>query len=239
MIGTIMARLGREPVSFETIEDAIFSTMQTERWHGKPEPEFEAMLRRGLVHECSVDAEGILHECPIPSLRSFAVIQTGPPLHRITLSGKAELIDDHLTATQETEVRDAWGRTPLHIAAQENWPVVLVSLLDHGAELEATDQWGQTAMHIAAQENAKESLAALIAAGATHQAVDMKGETPLHHAAREDSARAVEMLIQAGVNPNVLSRTGKMPLDLAPPNGASRHILAMVTCHPDTREPVS
>ncbi len=225
LIGSIMAQLGRDPVSARHIRNTISSVMQKEEWQGIEPPTFEPMLRRGLIDRRIRPSGEIVYTCPIPSLHSFAVTQTGSTLLKLAGHGRADLVIDAIRKGQDPASSDAWGRTPLHITAQENWPTVITTLLDHGVEPDAIDQWGRTALHMAAHENAEESISELLAAGANIHATDTDGETPLHHAAREDSVQAVEMLLAARANPNVRNKMDRVPRDVAPANSESSRAL--------------
>ncbi len=235
LLGQVLAHMGRDPVSFETIEAGIRATMQMERWHDCPAPDWDGMLRRGLVDGILTPQRKILYECPIPSLRSFAVMQTGTPLHDIALSGNTTGMDHEFQGT-DIDGCDAWGRTPLHIAAQEGWGGVIDNLLAAGATLETTDRWGRTPLHIAAHDNAEDGIEHLLTAGADVHATDRRGATPLHHAAAQDSAWAVARLLDAGASPQARTRFGQMSHDLAPDGSESRRLLDTTTSDTGPKE---
>ncbi len=225
LLGNVMARLGRDPVSARRVEAAIRDTMQMGVWDDTPAPEWDDMLRRGLIDIERIQARGSTYACPIPSLHSFAVTCTGPPLHAAVLDSDIDAIANGTDADINVNGQDAWARTALHIAAQEDCPDMVVALLGAGASIEAADQWGQTSLHHAAHENAEHALMALLNHGANVHACDQRGETPLHHAARTDSAYALQQLLDAHTNPRARNRFGKTARDLAPPSSNSRRLL--------------
>ena len=236
LMGTIMSHIGRVPVYPHDVEQAIRAAMQTGRWSGQVAPDEDDLLRLGLIDDVRVHAS-IKQACPIPSLRSFAVAHTGSDLHVDIRSGDPDAIVDHQARGTDMNARDAWGRTPLHLAAQENWPTIITALLSHGATLDATDQWGRTALHMAAHENAEEGSQALIEAGISLETVDTNGETPLHHAAREDNEQTVSMLLNAGASPNIRNHQGKTARDLATAGSISRRLLAAMTKRTGPKSP--
>ncbi len=229
LLGTVLSYLGHEPVAPREVEQAIQTAMQSGRWPNQTPPDDNALLRLGLIDEVRVYAS-IKRACPIPSLHSFAVAHTGSDLHIDIRHGDPNVIADHQARGTDMNTRDVWNRTPLHLAAQDNWPDNITTLLDHGAELDATDQWGHTALHMAAQENAEEGLQALLEAGASVHATTNDGETPLHLAAREDNEQAVTMLLDHDANPRACNHRGQKPAELTPPKSASRRILTVEHC---------
>ncbi len=235
LIGHVMAGIGRDPVTLTQITASIKAAWQKGDWKDIDPPTWTAMLRDGLIDIDQIDGRGITYTCPIPSLRSFAVLCTAPPLHGTVLDGKLDMVRAILQTDADVNGHDAWGRTALHIAAQDSWPELVTELLEAGASLEAPDKWYRTPLHLAAHDNAEQSLAALLAAGADVHAGDERNETPLHHAARQDSACAVQLLLDARANPDAKNRVGKKPRDLAPADSESCRILDKVTAKPEPK----
>ena len=177
LIGHVMAGIGRDPVTLTQITASIKAAWQKGDWKDIDPPTWTAMLRDGLIDIDQIDGRGITYTCPIPSLRSFAVLCTAPPLHGTVLDGKLDMVRAILQTDADVNGHDAWGRTALHIAAQDSWPELVTELLEAGASLEAPDKWYRTPLHLAAHDNAEQSLAALLAAGADVHAGDERNET--------------------------------------------------------------
>ena len=108
------------------------------------------------------------------------------------------------------------GRTPLHLAAQNNAnPAVIGALLTAGAGLETRDDDGRTPLYLAAWYNANlATIEALLAGGADPDVRDDDGRTPMYWATVYASP-AVEALIAAGANLDERDEYGGTPLHRA------------------------
>ena len=104
---------------------------------------FDLMIARGLLQE-SVDEAGV-YCAPIPSMRNWCVAVAGGVLHTAVAAGDIEAVLDCLKSGDDFAARDARGRTPLHIAVEENWPEIAEMLLDAGADPQAQDNNGVAA----------------------------------------------------------------------------------------------
>jgi ankyrin repeat protein len=91
----------------------------------------------------------------------------------LILSGVTALVMSGCVADADIEVRDEYGRTPLHLAALGNSPDIARLLIDSGANIDA----------LAALGNSLEVAQMLIDSGANIDAKDNAGETALHFAA--------------------------------------------------------
>ena len=112
---------------------------------GRPAPVsaeglFRRMQSKGLI-QGSLDGSVV---CPIPSMQSWCATGGGNELHQAAMEGDASRVRGMLRHGIAPDARDVRGRTPLHIAAEENWPGVAKVLLDAGADLVATDHQGRT-----------------------------------------------------------------------------------------------
>ena len=142
MIGMIMAQIGLQPQRAADIRAAIQKTATDPRWANLPHPDFNDLLRYGLI-DLNLTTRWHGYVCPIPSLHSFAVAQTGNDLHPCAYEGAMDEISDCLNEGQDVNACDAWDRTPLHLAAAGNWPDVVRALLDAGADPEHHDHQGR------------------------------------------------------------------------------------------------
>ena len=116
--------------SFAEIEDA--------------EAVFRAMLAKGLIH----GTEEHEYVCPIPSMRSWCAAFAGNRMHRLAMRGDYNTAKELLEHGMDPNHLDVRGRTPLHIACEENWPEIAKALLEAGADTEIADRLGRTPSEI-------------------------------------------------------------------------------------------
>ena len=106
---------------------------------------------------------------------------------------------------------DFYGRTPLHVAASENYPEMCSFLIDNGAVVDSvtkhdprrianvdikTPEQRQTPLHFAAAHDAKDCCEILIERGADIEARDFRQRTPLFVAAELDRSDSAKYLIE-------------------------------------------
>ncbi len=143
VVGKIMAEIG-DVKGDNQIEVIIRKTLSE---HGiDPQEEnrhdeglnFNSLLRKGFVYPKGNLAFKLFH-CPIPSLQSYAVANTGSSLHLAAYGGQERMMAMLIHEGLDLNGQDAWGRTPLHIAAENNWDRVVTVLLQEGADPEIRD----------------------------------------------------------------------------------------------------
>ena len=109
------------------------------------------------------------------------------------------------------------GETPLHLAAQYDFPAVAAMLIEKGANVHAAVSYrgvvggdqGSTPLHFA---NSPEMATLLLKAGADPNAKDASGSTPLFWNYVLVNPAVVSVLIQAGADVNARNNCGRTPL---------------------------
>lgn len=116
-------------------EDGCFTPLHYAAAGGQPEA-IELLLSRGANVNKASDVEA----------------QRFTPLHVIGLEiqRKLEAAEMLINSGADVHARDAFGRTPLHVAAQYGDPRLIDLLLRAGADPNAVDNKGHTPMHVAA-----------------------------------------------------------------------------------------
>ena len=128
---------------------------------------------------------------------------------------------------------DEYGRTPLHLAAQEGRTETVLFLIAAGAKVNAKSQNGRTPLHWAAENDHKETVQALIDFGAEVNLADNSGDTPLHWAAYKGCTETLEALLNAGANMDARDGNGYTPLHVAAQKGRTKTVLALIAAGAD------
>lgn len=106
----------------------------------------------GLLVGCMFVASGVLTGCPEPqSPPSGGTGETAPDEALLGAAGRGDVtrVTALLKGGAKVTVRDAAGRTPLHLAAKGAHADVLKSLILHDADVNATDDAGATPLDLA------------------------------------------------------------------------------------------
>lgn len=107
-------------------------------------------------------------------------------------------------------------RSPLLIAAQNGFPLLVLFLVKHGADLTLVDADGDSAIHWAAYKGATEIVAVFQYLGLSSDAPDNFGMTPLHLAAMRGALATVQFLVEElDADITAQDKQGRSPLALA------------------------
>lgn len=154
-----------------------------------------------------------------------AVIGFSQPLIETVKTGDIKrvksLIKKKSTNINET---DAEGLTSIMVATIANDSLMVVVLLDAGANPNLQSKSGMTALHAAAFNNRDGIVQLLISYRADPNLVDSKGRTPIMVAAQMGNTNPITYLAQAGAALEVRDARGNTPLMLA---CGGRHLGAM------------
>ncbi|XP_037804170.1 trichohyalin-like isoform X2 [Penaeus monodon] len=105
------------------------------------------------------------------------------------------------------------GVTPLHLAAEAGYDLVMEALLEAGADITATDSNGFQPVHWATTQVT--ALAVLLNHDCNLSAQARDLSTPLHHAATEGKLDVVKWLVQNGADSTIKDKDGRLPVDRA------------------------
>jgi ankyrin repeat protein len=104
-------------------------------------------------------------------------------LHVAALQGNNDAIKQHIEAGSDLNAKDAYGSTPLIIAATFGKTGVATALIEAGADLQLKSNDGATPLHVAAFLCRTEIVEALLANGVDKSVVDATGATALESVA--------------------------------------------------------
>ena len=100
-------------------------------------------------------------------------------LHAATLQGNLDAVRRHIDAGSDLNAKDAYGSTPLVVAATFGKTDAARALIDAGADMTITNNEGSTPLHIAAFLCRTEIVQALLDKGADKNARNKAGRTAL------------------------------------------------------------
>jgi uncharacterized protein len=117
------------------------------------------------------------------------------PLDRAAMHGHADIITRLIAAGATPTSKSLGGYTPLHYAAERNYPNAIKALHAFGKiELDVKSYDGYTAVAVAAENGCLESLELLLSLGASPNIRDAVGNTPYALAARSRHENAMSVL---------------------------------------------
>ena len=120
----------------------------------------------------------------------------------------------------DMNVKDAFGRTPLHIAAEKGYGDVVMFLVENGADVNLTDAKGNTPLIFIIHKTGNlEITKRLIAKGAVVNTQNRTGETALMYAAWRGHSEIVELLLKNRADATLKNRQGDTALTLAESRG--------------------
>lgn len=120
----------------------------------------------------------------------------------------------------DANIKDALGRTPLHIAAEKGYAEIVLFLVENGAEVNITDTNGNTPLiFIIHKMGNLEITRRLLEKGAAVNAQNRTGETALMYAAWRGHSDIVQLLLAYHANASLKNRQGNTALTLAESRG--------------------
>lgn len=137
----------------------------------------------------------------------------GDPLLNAACEGDVEAIATMVEDGKDPNRSDAFGNTPLSIAASFDRLEAAEYLLEHGARLtDKTTGTGMTPLHCAVYHEHDHMVALLISYGADVNEPDKYGWTALNFAAGSGNAKICGQLLEAGADIEWQSKRGWRPL---------------------------
>jgi ankyrin repeat protein len=125
-----------------------------------------------------------------------------------------------LSVGADVNAKDDHGETPLHWASQRGHVLVVIELLEHGADIESTS-FGRTPLHCACRKGHLAVVNELLSRGANTEEKDTQGDTPLHDASERGHFPVVKALLSGGADILAVNEYGFLPIHVAVRNGKS------------------
>ncbi|CAB0040199.1 unnamed protein product [Trichogramma brassicae] len=127
----------------------------------------------------------------------------------------------NIEQTVQVDVRDKWGRTPLHLALSKSKKKAAESLLRIGANPNLADEKGYTCLHYIVWRSIDNGSAERffqicddIQQTVQVDTLNTRGKSPLHFALSKGKKKVAESLLRRGANPNLASAKGLTSLHL-------------------------
>ena len=117
-----------------------------------------------------------------------------PDIHQATLDGKIEKVERMVKQGVDVNSRDEYGRTPLHIAAAQNYTIDMQVLFDIGADINAQDHQGRTPLMYAAADGKRDASVLLVSRVAEVNIQDADGMTAYDWALSGNNKELVRFL---------------------------------------------
>jgi hypothetical protein len=116
-------------------------------------------------------------------------------------------------------IKTSDGRTPLHIALENNHEEILEFLIQQGASLKIADERGRTPLHVAIESGSEIAVTLLVTAGANVNVIQSDGGTPISVAVENRWDLLASFLSQMA-DPGVLLPDDRSLLHLAAQSGS-------------------
>ena len=110
----------------------------------------------------------------------------------------AELVLSNGAGVEEFERGRSILKTPLHIAAAQNYPDVIRAMAKYGRWINVTDARRSTPLHAAAGQRSLQAIRVLLELGADMTSTDFRRKTPVHVAAKRGDIDCMRAFIDAG-----------------------------------------
>ncbi len=147
-----------------------------------------------------------------------------------SLRGHKQIAEFLIDNGAYTGVKDAKGRSPVHIAALRGHQELIGLFLRHGARIHSQDNAGMTPLHMAALYGEEEAASFLISNGANTKAKDIAGQTPLHLASFCGDRDLIKLLIAGGADIDDRDHNGETALHLAAFCGHENVVEWLIEC---------
>ena len=131
--------------------------------------------------------------------------------------GKLEVAFLLIQKGAKVNVKEKYGRTPLHWASVHGNLEFATLLIQKGAKLDVKNKDGETPLHLVNKSliGKLEVASLLIQKGAKVNVKEKYGRTPLHWASVHGNLEFATLLIQKGAKVNLKAKDGRTPLSIA------------------------
>lgn len=134
------------------------------------------------------------------------------PVHMAVLNNNMSCLQLLITARAKLDLRDVFGNSPCHYAAELGLHGMLDMMIRIGTQVNSQDITAKTPLMKAVRNSKTESTLRLIRANADLNIADSNNEVALHFAARNGNVETVDALLASGSLIDVQNLWGRSPL---------------------------
>ena len=209
----------------ETLQEGNFGSLGSERPH-----EFIAEAKLGVFAMLPQDLIGAI--LSTPTLAAGDVKNAALVCTHWHVDGRTEL-----RAIAGAVVRDCGGGKELCSAAYFGNEMVVLALVEAGADVNATDRNGSTPLSLAAQNSfvpikaRMRIIRSLLDVGAVVNKDNLYGLAPLHFASQRGLLAVVRILVDAGAQTNSPTKDGRTPYCLAAQRRDNEDVLRLLVAY--------
>jgi len=133
--------------------------------------------------------------------------------HRAVALGNKKVAEILLAKGSKYDIKDAFGRTPLYVAAKEAQEEMALWLLELGADPNIMSKnSSESILFNAANRGEPKLIRALIDSGARIEGKGPRGKTPLHMLVFHGDLENIKLLINKGADVNATDSIGQTPI---------------------------
>lgn len=150
------------------------------------------------------------------------------PIFEAFRKGTKEDILKAIESTDNVDIFDVTGRTPLMYSAFRDDTSIAEVILNKGADINFKDRWGHTALMYAAKYGNANMVNYFLSKGADINVVGTDGETPVSAAAFDGNIDVLTKFLDYGADINIQDDYGNTPLMKAAINGNQKALQMLI-----------
>ena len=158
------------------------------------------------------------------------------PLTAACINGHKLVVEELIRSGANIHLKDLWGITALHGAAESGHQSIVEYLMLAGADCNVRNESDETPLYAAALEGHLEVVDYLLKHGGDASISDSVKRFPLHAASKAGHSAVVDLLIKFGVDCDPSDKDNKTPLHEASMGGFNDIVDLLIKCGADVNK---